>query len=188
MIGNDVVDLRDPDSHPDSVHPGFDARVLAASELARLHSAAHPEVERWRLWAAKEAAYKAARRTDRELVFAPARFVVTVRDAREGSVRIGSRDFIVTWSEEDGAVHAIAHEATLGVPRVVAAVAEAGGADPSAAVRKLALARVCGSAAGSARITAEDRIPSLELGDGRILPLSLSHHGRFVAFACGSPE
>ncbi len=188
MIGNDVVDLRDPDSHPDAIHPGFDARVLAATELARLRAAERPEVERWRLWAAKEAAYKAARRTDRDLVFSPARFVVTVRGEREGSVHVGGRDFIVSWSEEDGAVHAVAHEASLGDVRVVAAVAEAGGADPSAAVRRLALVRMCGSVPGSARITSDDRVPSLDLGDGRVLPLSLSHHGRFVAFACGSPE
>ena len=32
MVGNDIVDLRDPESQADGLHPRFDARVFTAPE------------------------------------------------------------------------------------------------------------------------------------------------------------
>ena len=61
MVGNDIVDLGDPDADPSTLHPGFDARVFTARERRSIESAGDPARQRWRLWAAKEACYKLAR-------------------------------------------------------------------------------------------------------------------------------
>ncbi|MGH7855988.1 MAG: 4'-phosphopantetheinyl transferase family protein, partial [Candidatus Binatia bacterium] len=76
MVGNDVIDLRDPETAPGSQHPRFDARVFAPAERALLGASTDARRLRWILWAAKEAAYKVARKIDARAVFSPRRFVV----------------------------------------------------------------------------------------------------------------
>ena len=92
MIGNDVVDLRDPDADFASFSPRFDVRVFSASERRRIQASADPEACRWRLWAAKEAVFKAARKADPGAVFSPRRFEVRSpgSDFREAEVRVES--------------------------------------------------------------------------------------------------
>lgn len=75
MLGNDVVDLRDADSRPESFRPRFDARVYADPERRAIARDSRPLVRRWAHWAAKEAAYKLARQLDPGFVFAPKRLV-----------------------------------------------------------------------------------------------------------------
>ena len=72
MLGNDVVDLRDPETH--TRHPSFDARVFTETERRSLDASPDPHAMRQMLWAAKESAYKAARRRDPRVVFSPIRF------------------------------------------------------------------------------------------------------------------
>ena len=66
-------------------NPRFDARVFCERERALIASDATQRV-RWVLWAAKEAAYKAAKKLDRATVWAPARFEVTLEAQGRGSV------------------------------------------------------------------------------------------------------
>ena len=73
MIGNDVVDLDDPESRSAARHARFDARAFTVAEQTMLRTSADGERLRWVLWAAKESAYKAARRDDARVTFAPAR-------------------------------------------------------------------------------------------------------------------
>ena len=74
MVGNDIVDLRDPESRSESLHPRFDTRVFSARERARIAASAEPERLRWKLWAAKEAVYKLVRKLVATTVFSPQRF------------------------------------------------------------------------------------------------------------------
>ena len=85
MIGNDVVDLRDPDADPTSFRPRFDTRVFGASERAAIDRDPRPGLRRWAHWAAKEAAYKALRRVDRDFVFAPSRLVARFASMTEAT-------------------------------------------------------------------------------------------------------
>ena len=62
MVGNDIVDLRDPQSRSESLHPRFDTRVFSERERRIIGEAADSERVRWKLWAAKEAAYKLMRK------------------------------------------------------------------------------------------------------------------------------
>ena len=57
MIGNDVVDLRDPDADPWRLHARFDERVFHPSERALIAASPQPGRTRWVLWALKESAY-----------------------------------------------------------------------------------------------------------------------------------
>ena len=180
MLGNDVVDLADAVGR----HPRFDARVFATTEQALI--AADPRL-RGVLWAAKESAYKAARKEDSRTTFSPSRFVVYLDDARRATVTAGDRRFTVELAHGDGWVHAVARGAGDPPASVCAAVeALAPGADESHAVRRLALAtieRVTGIA--GLEVVRDGRVPSLSASGRPVAAdLSLSHHGRVVAFAC----
>lgn len=229
MIGNDVVDLGDADCLPGGLHPRFDARVFSRSELALLDRCADRDRTRWALWAAKESAYKAARRLDPRTVFSPSRFVVELHDENRATVFAGGRLLVVELVATPRYVHAVAHGAGAGAAHHCSAVARldpdrtdrtdtmatADTADtmattasaataatmatmdqranrPSIAVRSLALATLAQAlsvAPGDLVISREGRVPMLYLRARRDpIALSLSHHGRFVAFACALPS
>lgn len=183
MIGNDVVDLADPETRAEALHPRFDARTFTPSERALLACAEDGNRLRWALWAAKEAAYKAARQLDPAARFHPRAFAV-----ERGAVRFGARSFRLTLREAEGALHAVAVPAGASAGAVdfgVASVAserEAGAAARALALR--AAARLLGVPAGELEIVREGRRPRLlRRGAPAGAALSLSHHGRFAAFA-----
>jgi hypothetical protein len=183
LIGNDVVDLSDPETAREALHPRFDARVFSPAERARLEAALDPARLRWALWAAKEAAYKAARRLDPTLPFHPRRFAV-----EDEAVWHGGRAFPVRVCETRGALHALAAADGRALESASAAVAEVQeGTAPGAVARALALAaaaRLLGVGRSALAVGREGRVPVLLL-DGAPCGalLSLSHHGRFAAFA-----
>lgn len=186
MIGNDVVDLAHRSTQPAARHPRFDARVFGERERALIAADASERV-RWVLWAAKEAAYKAAKKLDRAVVWAPSRFEVSLDSHEAGCVRHGEREFALRIEQREGCVHALAQSgASAGEPR--SGVTQAAGADLSAEARAFAcraLAAQLGIAAGRVAVVKRGRIPVLCAdGEPARADLSLSHHGRFVAFAC----
>jgi len=195
MLGNDVIDL----SNAGTCHPRFDARVFTASERALMAAPRRARV-RWLLWAAKESAYKAARKDDPRAVFSPARFVVEPLDP-DGVERGGcatvvheAHRFDVELTAGNGWVHAIARREGTPAQRTLSAVAPRRDDDESAAVRRLAigaLAAVLDVGPGRLAIHREGRdgrVPVLWFDGRRVAAdLSLSHHARFVAFACDLP-
>ena len=188
MVGNDVVDLADPEVVKGPTHPRFDARVFAPSERETLRQSGAPERLRWFFWGAKEAAYKLVKKQDPEIVFSPSRFVVTLDASLVGDVAHGGRRIPVKLAAGSDSVHAIASE-TEDTGRILAGIATtASPLDASHAVRELAASALAARLAlprNAVRIERRGRIPTLELlGRDAPLDLSLSHHGRFVAFAC----
>lgn len=192
MIGNDVVDLGDPEVA--ERHPRWDTRVFSPTELESLHASGAPNRLRWIFWAAKEAAYKVARKLDRRTVFSPSRFEVQLDASLRGQVCHPSGTFPVVVDEAQSRVHAIACDEVLGADELLAqVVAWEGGA---ASAGKALHARVRRELATHLELPAEEleierigRIPVV-LAAGRPLDvdLSLSHHGGFVAFACDLRE
>ncbi|MFB3117247.1 MAG: 4'-phosphopantetheinyl transferase superfamily protein, partial [Myxococcota bacterium] len=73
LVGNDVVDLHDPETLQEALHPRFDARVFTSVELEALSVSAPASASRhelrWTLWAAKESAYKLAKKLDPSVRF-----------------------------------------------------------------------------------------------------------------------
>lgn len=189
MLGNDVVDLGDREVLEGPAHPGFDARVFAPGERATLRSSANAELLRWTLWAAKEAAYKLARKLDPRVVFSPRRFVVALAEPERAVVRYRDLRVTVRIAVVGRALHALALDAPAPGDRLVWAVEpRRRGSDPSLAARRLT-ARVLGEELGlpldAFRFGRRGRAPTLAVeGHRGGLDLSLSHHGRYVAFAC----
>ena len=189
MVGNDVVDLGDRSVALGPRHPRFDARVFAPAEHRALRESDDPNPLRWSFWAAKEAAYKVAKKLAAEAVWSPLRFVVSFEHGLEGTVEYDGVRIPVRVERDAERVHALAADRAESFARLRSCVAtlESPGADPSAAVRALAreqVAKLLGVGADRLEIARRGRIPVLRL-DGHDAPfdLSLSHHGRFVAFA-----
>lgn len=190
MVGNDVVDLSDPESSRDAHHLRFDRRVFMPEEFESL-SIEHTDVQRrWILWSAKEAAYKAARRECAGIVFSPARFVVNLDRSLCGSVTVGIRRWSVQVRIGGDCVHAVVgeNESFAGTFSGTSRLTEDELRDPSQGVRRFAIESVAarlGVASSDLRIEKTNRIPQLIVA-GEALPvaLSLSHHGSYVGFAC----
>ena len=192
MVGNDVVDLSDPESARGAHHWRFDRRVFTPDELESLSIEREDVDPRWILWSAKEAAYKAARRERADSVFSPRRFVVRLDRSLCGSVEDGLRSWPVRVRMLGDCVHAVV---SAGDPSVdtfaeTAHLDDAELRDPSLGVRRFAIDSIAerlGISPSDLRIERENRIPALVVaGELTPRPLSLSHHGRFVGFACSA--
>ena len=194
MIGNDIVDLSDPESSRDASHSRFDQRVFVPAESDLLPTGHSDRQKRWILWSAKEAAYKAARRESAEVVFSPARFVVDLDRSLCGSVRYGSRCWPVRVRIDGDCVHAVVSENASfdGILSAACRLTSTELHDPSEAVRRFALSSIAselGLASSDLRIEKIDRIPQLILaGKAARVALSLSHHGSYAGFACCDPR
>ncbi len=195
MLGNDLVDLSDPETRPAALHPRFDARVFCESERAFLASSPDSHRMRWTLWAAKESAYKCLRQCERKIVFSPSRFVVELTNPNAGIVRHEGRSLDVEFEQAADFVHAVAWSSDEGIQRVsgrlLARVRRlSGDISPEAASRDARRLAIEGASilldvpVSELRIEREDRIPRLYWQGRRSeVDLSLSHHGSFVAFA-----
>jgi hypothetical protein len=191
VIGNDVVDLRCDETLPGARNPRFDERVYTDRERRTLAESASPDLWRWCFWSAKESAYKLARRMHATQVWSPRRFEVTLDPDLGGRVRWPGGECRVRIEHADGRVHAVAARSAVDLDAARTEVARldevSPDATPSAAVRSLAiqhLAAQIGDETGTLDVRRRARIPALFAGEREIdWPLSLSHHGRFVAFA-----
>lgn len=132
VVGNDVVDL----AEAGAPSLRFLGRVLSERERASLDRG--DGVEIWRLWAAKEAAFKVLARSRPRLVFAHARFVVEL-DAgdhgageRAGVVRHEEGCVPVRLREHAGAVECVAGppHAARACERIETALRDGGLGDP----------------------------------------------------------
>jgi hypothetical protein len=194
MVGNDVVDLSDPESSHDARHARFDRRVFTHEEFEALSSDHTDTQRRWILWSAKEAAFKAARREAAETVFSPARFVVILDRSLCGSVGIGSRRWPVRIQIAGNCVHAVVseNESFAGILSGSRRLTVAELRDPSQGVRRFAIESIAaglGVATSDLRIEKTNRIPQLIVaGDAEPVALSLSHHGSYAGFACCDPR
>ena len=203
MVGNDVVDLRDPDTDPSTLHPGFDTRVFCRSELESLELSRNPVCQRWSLWAAKEAAYKLVRKLRPQVVFSPSRFVVELAsdaggesEITTGSVTHEGVPYPVRVERREGAIHAITRPLVASASRVVHGLRrlephELEARDPEAAgtaarwLCRTSLAWPLLARVADLEVRRRGRIPELWLRGARAAAdLSLSHHGSLVAFAC----
>ncbi len=200
-VGNDVVDLEDPETHLDGLHPRWGERVFCHAEREALEASRSRHRLHWALWAAKESAFKARKRLDPLAVFSPRQLEVELSElpATGNAVATGrvvhrseafprGEAFSLEVHVDGSSVHAVATSEDEAGARVLWGVHETRG-DPSRAARRLA-ALAIGSALriDPAGVRVVGRPPVARLREGRTdFGLSLSHHGRFVAFACALP-
>jgi hypothetical protein len=210
LIGNDIVDLRDPDTRPSARTAAFDARVFTRAERERIDASMDSVRERWLAWSAKEAAYKLARQYDSGTIFVPRRFEVEFsakppapgagprrsQGRSQGWVRFDALSLLCDWVCVDGFIHALCRLPSERVPDCVGfeRLVDPGASpeDLARGVRRLAL-RAIGRGLEvdetKLEIRKRERIPSVWF-EGRPLAadLSLSHHGTAMAFACRLPS
>ena len=191
-VGNDLVYLADSEIAEHHLRRRFVARVCAPAERDRLAGSGEPKVLLWSLWAAKEAAYKAAAKMSPGLVFAPRLYEV---DAAMNRVRYRDVEVTVRLSTDPLWVHAVA--VCDGDPGQTVTAVETipGGRHQSEAVRDLARRGVAAHfGLQEPRLAIERRrdpggrdglAPPRLLLDGRPagIDISLSHDGPFAAFA-----
>jgi phosphopantetheinyl transferase len=191
-VGNDVVDLALPETRLGGLHPRWGERVFCDAERHALEASRSRHLLHWALWAAKESAYKALKRLEPETVFSPREFEVELSSlpangagAAVGRVVYRGEMFGLAVRVDGVSVHALATSEDEAGERVLWKVDDARG-DPGTAVRRLAKSAI-GSALGldPAGLRIVNRPPVATFRDGRSrIGVSLSHHGRFVAFAC----
>jgi len=192
MVGNDIVDLHDCDADISSYRPGFDARVFSQAERAAIARRELGEATRWLLWAAKEAAYKAAKQMNADTIYSPRAFEVLCEKRWAEyfmPVRHVSGPFVVVLEPDHERVHAVAARSSSEYGHVIRGVAPCSEpANASQEVRRLAceaIARKLDVPSEGIEVRREGRIPSLYLDAQPLcMSLSLSHHGRWLAFAC----
>jgi hypothetical protein len=192
-VGNDVVDLADPETRLSGLHPRFDERVFCAAERAALEASGSRHRLHWVLWAAKESAFKARRRLAPGLVFSPKEFEVELSSLPPADgdgvalgrvVHRGGVSALEVRVDGDS-VHALATSGDHGGARVLWRLERALG-DPGLAARRLAVTTI-GAALGldPSGLRIVQRPPVAMRGGLRLeVGVSLSHHGRFVACAC----
>lgn len=212
-VGNDVVDLKQPENQGKSGDARFIGRVFTARERDRISGAANPDSLLWALWAAKEAAFKAVSRGDPAVCSTPRRYEILLEGGGGGAAgivvqtgspgepgRITGRaltprgELVLRIDMTEDYVHALSAPTAADLGRIRERVdlmdtaAELG--DASAFVRVKLLEEI-------ARCL---DCPTEELSVGKKLPgpgaplvfhrgrplavaVSLSHDGRFAAFA-----
>jgi phosphopantetheine--protein transferase-like protein len=196
-VGNDIVDLDDPAIARAHERERFVARVCTPAERARLAASPPPARKRllWTLFAAKEAAYKIAAKLGPAPGFAHKRFEVapdlrTVRDVSTDT----TMHLTIEADDAAGFVHAIATtDAPEGVRhgvKMAPAGADLGKLVREASCRSLAELLGCESDELSIkRATAPGSWdgfapPTVHRGSQPTnVDVSLSHDGRFAAFA-----
>jgi len=195
VVGNDVVDLDDPDNARSHQNERFVARVCTPSERAMLAAADDPTTLLWTLFAAKEAAYKIAAKLGPAPGFAHRRFEVAEDLAHVTDRATELRMWLHV--EADPArrfVHAVAttgRQPALHDVREVGADTDQGRLARSALCEAVAGVVGCGVEALEVRRAAAPGSwdgfgpPVLERDARPVtgVDVTLSHDGRFVAFA-----
>lgn len=195
MLGNDIVDLSDPETRLDGLHPRFHERVFSLEERALLTDHEDPHRLCWSYWAAKEATYKWLRKQDETVIFSPRRMTVRFeKDSLErGEVLVGDERVVVEFLQYSEFVHALVHDADMpesAAPLIVHVERMGDGEVPAAraslCLREWVIHRFSAELeieATHLRIVSEGKIPRLE-SKGTVLhvDLSFSHHGRYAAF------
>lgn len=201
-VGNDVVDLKDPENIGKSRDDRFLGRVFTAGERELIASVPSPDTLLWSLWAAKEAAYKAVSSADPAVCSIPHRYRVVLEpeDATRKIVRLAGKvitprgELVLEVAVSADWVHALAAGAEEALKRLCRRVkrleGRKGAVNPSAFVRGALLreiARRLDCPVGDLSVVKNpDGLGAprvLFRGDLLAAEVSLSHDGRFAAFA-----
>lgn len=189
IVGNDLVDLCDQEVRSGEVHPRFDERVMTPKECDAIHKSKDSVTLRWIFWAIKEAAFKAVRQIEPEVMFSPR--LIRVKNIQGFRATINWEGRILqAWFEANyDHVHAVVTQGLCPEETVRGCAMLPSKQKPGDFVRVFALSTIQSeydSLRSTLRIVSQGRIPRLVLSDNKItIPLSFSHHGRFVAFASG---
>ncbi len=206
-MGNDIVDLADAENIGKSTDELFCRRVFNVGELKLIAASIRPDSFLWAIWAAKEAAYKAISRSDPAVCSIPKKYPVIIETesvgpisiclkgiltSLNGKVKTPRGELTVHISMDEDMVYALAARTAEALTRIVSRVERVDAAkdDLSDVARKFLLEEIAqrlDCRTDDLSIVKEKRGPGAPfiVFRGNQLPaeISLSHDGRFVAFA-----
>ena len=81
MIGNDIVDLADPQARGKNRDIRFIERVFTPDEQRRIQKSDEPDIVLWSLWAGKETGYKAISKTHPAVSSSPGQYEIQLFDS-----------------------------------------------------------------------------------------------------------
>jgi hypothetical protein len=210
LIGNDIVDLSDPQGLGKSRDTRFINRVFSADEKQQILNCSEPDLLLWSLWAGKETAYKAVRKSHFEAISVPRRYGVKLNNTYgiirkapfiSGAVETPYDPVSIRIFINENYVHCIGitgkSEAFNSVIRGVLQISR--GNDfhfstdsPSSKVRQLAKKAISSYLDQDIEDIDIRRFkgyrglepPTVSIkGEARMIDISLSHDGNFVAYA-----
>ena len=190
LLGNDLIDLKDPDAAGIMQNRRFLQRVYSAEELEFITQSANPFESAWLFWGAKESAFKALRRT-RNIVFSPRNINLSFDLA---NVVIDNTSLRLYYSANSNYIHTCCYrlpcEPLLAVAELASIKNPVAGtySRESGLCRRFALEKVekeLGFTPEIRKVEESPRHPPRLFFQNRPLPhlLSLSHHGRYGALA-----
>ncbi|MBS3808774.1 MAG: 4'-phosphopantetheinyl transferase superfamily protein [Desulfobacterales bacterium] len=207
-MGNDIVDLRDANSAGKSQDERFVGRVLVKSEMREMERAKFPDKWLWSAWAAKETAYKVISKARPDIKSSPRSYEVSFEDAKigekfPGRVATPAETVHILLSINENYIHCIGRTGKRPFWKDIISEANHIAPDPgcggdcnserqSAAVRLAARKRIASIIDLRADDIAIERSkgprgptpPAVYIrGEMAEIDISLSHHGRFAAFA-----
>lgn len=204
-VGNDVVDLKEPGNIGKSRDDRFLCRVFTDAEREQIASVPSPDTLLWSFWAVKEAAYKALSRTAPAVCSVPHRYRVVLdaedsvygtqkNDHLAGKVITPQGELLFEVAVSSDWVHALAAGSEEVLTRLCRNVKRLeggeGAVNPSAFVREALLeeiARRLDYPVGDLSVVKNPDGPGapsiLFRGELLTAEISLSHDGRFTAFA-----
>lgn len=211
-MGNDIVDLNTPWAVNKSRNARFMAKVFTEDETQAIGQSGNPDAMLWALWAAKETAYKVTAKSIPDALFSPLKYRVKLvrgeaantENTQTGTVTTQSGIVTVCVFFHENHVHCIGingnhrdtgklyHGYGCGESECEDCPSLSPAARESLAARKLALkhiAQCCGRNIEDMEIrkNGEDREtgpPMLYFkGKKDKIDISLSHDGRYVAYA-----
>ena len=109
LIGNDIVDLTNPDIDQKHLQKRFINRVLSRDELELLRNSPDQKKMLWILWSGKESAYKVLKKLIPSMVFSHSNISVSF-DSRslQGSVCFQNYHLSLRWIITNKWVHCLA--------------------------------------------------------------------------------
>ena len=194
MIGNDIVDLIQAKRESNWRRRGFLAKIFTPHEQGLIHQAINPDQLVWLLWSMKESVYKLAIRSTGNRVFAPTKMACSIAELT-GTTATGTVDYDERhWTQSlltPDYISTIAFS-TDSVPSFTDAVISFADATYQTQHRVIReRIKQHGSALFAVSQQAiqiqknQARIPELRVDNSVLLPLSMSHHGRYGAYVIG---
>ena len=201
-IGNDIVDINDPDTPDRSNNHRFCNKVFNEEEISHITTAKNPHHTLWSCWAIKEASYKAIQQLKPSLSFNPKLFSICFKASKVLFDKYYIK-YRVRYDSLNNYIHAIAIFDDLRVrclrfsfvsvdridkvQKMIKLYSEQEEAIPniqeqiSSFYLRKKLAHAFGYSLQNIHIKKECRIPYALCGQKLLdVALSLSHHGRYI--------
>lgn len=199
-VGNDVVDLRESANTGKSKNLRFLKKILTDAEIEFVKNAENPESALWSLWACKEAAYKVKKKSFPGTAFIPRRWQVVFNKPQsthsDGEVIIPETGTVfIRLFPNPQYIHCVAVDCLASLDKLIwsiESVPEEKNVNPSLYLRHFLgqnLAQYLSLNFRQIEIkrTREngELLPPRVYIDGKkaSIDISLSHDGRFVAYA-----